>query len=79
MLLRAARDLRLELAASVIVGDRFSDVEAGRAAGVGHCVLVRSGHGLEPGDAERADAVYDDLSAFADAWLSRHGHAPPGT
>jgi D-glycero-D-manno-heptose 1,7-bisphosphate phosphatase len=79
MLLRAARELALDLAASVMVGDRFTDVEAGRAAGVGHCVLVRSGHGLEPGDAERADAVYDDLAAFADAWLSQDAYAasPP--
>jgi D-glycero-D-manno-heptose 1,7-bisphosphate phosphatase len=79
MLLRAARDLRLDLAASVMVGDRLSDVMAGRAAGVGHNVLVRSGHALEPGDAERADAVYDNLAAFTDAWLSHSAHAssPP--
>jgi D-glycero-D-manno-heptose 1,7-bisphosphate phosphatase len=72
MLLRAARELSLDLAASAIVGDRLSDVQAGRAAGVGHCVLVRSGHALEPDDALQADAVYDDLAAFTDAWLSRN-------
>lgn len=33
MLLQAARDLDLELAASIMVGDKPSDVEAGRAAG----------------------------------------------
>jgi D-glycero-D-manno-heptose 1,7-bisphosphate phosphatase len=80
MLLRAARDLRLDLAASVMVGDRLSDIEAGRTAGVGHNVLVRSGHAPEPGDAERAaDAVYDNLAAFAEAWLSQsaHGVSPP--
>ncbi len=71
MLLRAARELSLDLAASAIVGDRLSDVQAGRAAGVGHCVLVRSGHKLEPVDALQADAVYDDLAAFADVWLAR--------
>jgi D-glycero-D-manno-heptose 1,7-bisphosphate phosphatase len=71
MLLRAARELSLDMPASVIVGDRLSDVLAGRAAGVGHGVLVRSGHALDPADAQRADAVYDDLAAFADAWLSR--------
>lgn len=68
MLLRAARRLSLDLAASVMVGDRLNDVLAGRAAGVGRCVLVKSGHLLEPGDAEQADAVYDDLAAFAVAF-----------
>jgi D-glycero-D-manno-heptose 1,7-bisphosphate phosphatase len=75
MLLRAARHLGLDLAASVMVGDRFTDIEAGRAAGVGHNVLVRSGHAPEPGDTERADAVYDDLAAFTKAWLSQSPHA----
>jgi D-glycero-D-manno-heptose 1,7-bisphosphate phosphatase len=73
MLLRAARELSLDLAGSAIVGDRLSDVLAGRAAGVGHCALVRSGQTLEPRDALQADAVYDDLGAFTDAWLSRRG------
>jgi D-glycero-D-manno-heptose 1,7-bisphosphate phosphatase len=58
----------------VIVGDRLSDVQAGRAAGLGHCVLVRSGVALEPGDAQQADAVYDDLAAFTQAWLTRSDH-----
>jgi len=75
MLLQAARELSLDLGDSVIVGDRLSDVQAGRAAGIGHCVLVRSGHALEAGDAQQADAVYDDLAAFATAWLSENAHS----
>lgn len=39
MLLQAARDLDLDLARSWTVGDKMSDVEAGRTAGVG--TLVR--------------------------------------
>jgi D-glycero-D-manno-heptose 1,7-bisphosphate phosphatase len=70
MLLQAARELSLDMAASVIVGDRLTDVLAGRAAGVGHCVLVRSGHELEPGDEQLADAVYDNLAAFTRVLLS---------
>jgi D-glycero-D-manno-heptose 1,7-bisphosphate phosphatase len=70
MLLRAARELSLDLGASVIVGDRLSDVQAGRAAGVGHCVLVRSGHLVSAGDVRQANAVYDDLAAFAQALVS---------
>ena len=67
MLLRAARELSLDLSRSVIVGDRLSDVQAGRAAGVGRCVLVRSGHPLEAAELQAADAVFDDLAACAQA------------
>lgn len=59
MLLRAARALDLDLAASVMVGDKAIDMQAGRAAGVGRCVLVRSGHALR--DTDAADAVHDSL------------------
>lgn len=62
LLLRAARELALDLPASVMVGDKRSDIEAGRAAGVGRCVLVRSGHALSPDDEALADEVHDDLA-----------------
>lgn len=39
MLLRAAEELRIDLAGSVMVGDRDSDMEAGRRAGVGKLLL----------------------------------------
>lgn len=44
MLLRAADDLGLELAGSLMVGDRFHDVEAGHRAGC-RTVLVQTGYG----------------------------------
>lgn len=69
MLLRAARELSLDLGASVMVGDRLSDVQAGRAAGVGRCVLVRSGQPIGTEAARLADAVFDDLAACAQALL----------
>jgi D-glycero-D-manno-heptose 1,7-bisphosphate phosphatase len=40
MLLQAGRDLGLDLAASWLIGDKLSDIEAGRAAGVGTLVLL---------------------------------------
>lgn len=43
MLLDASRDLRLELDASFLVGDRWRDIEAGRRAGV-TTVLVDYGY-----------------------------------
>ena len=75
MLQRAIAALDIDPAASLLVGDRLSDVEAGRRAGIGHCFLVRTGCPL-PGDAAaRADGVYDDLLACARAVIvasSRH-------
>lgn len=62
MLLRAARELDLSLADSVLVGDKGSDAEAGRAAGVGRVMLVRSGHALAAEDLTLADSVHADLA-----------------
>jgi len=45
MLVRAATELSLNLAASWMIGDRVSDLEAGSAAGC-RTVLVRTGHGM---------------------------------
>jgi D-glycero-D-manno-heptose 1,7-bisphosphate phosphatase len=46
MLLQATRDLDLDVAQSILIGDKVSDVEAGRRAGVATRVLVESGHEL---------------------------------
>lgn len=44
MILRAAHALRIDLAGSLMFGDKSSDVEAGRAAGVGRCMrLAKNG------------------------------------
>jgi len=54
LLTQAARDLDLHLDSSVLIGDKESDLDAGRAAGVAACVLVESGH--EPSDSARLKA-----------------------
>ena len=68
MLLRAADELGLDLARSVLVGDKPSDADAGRAAGIAKTVLVRSGHALPADAADHADQICDDLAAAA-RWL----------
>jgi D-glycero-D-manno-heptose 1,7-bisphosphate phosphatase len=67
MLKRAILALDIEPSASFLVGDRLSDVEAGRAAGIGRCFLVRTGYGLPDEALARADGVYDDLLTCARA------------
>lgn len=43
MILQAQRDLGLDLANSVLLGDKGSDIEAGQAAGVGYLIKLSQG------------------------------------
>ena len=69
MLMSAARELGLSLPDSVLIGDKASDIEAGRGAGVGYCVLVESGHALSAVEQASADACVADLQSAA-RWLT---------
>lgn len=74
MLLRAARELDLDLASSWMVGDLISDLLAGRNAGVRGTILVRTGYGAQVDPADPAvDHVVDDLPAAAELVLSAAG------
>ncbi len=60
MLLRAAERLGIDLAKSLVVGDRARDLEAGRAAGCAGGLHVLTGYGA----AEREDATGLETPAF---------------
>ena len=62
MLRQAIEQWSVDVTESILVGDRASDVQAGRAAGVGRCYLVRSGKPLDEADIAQADAVFADLA-----------------
>jgi D-glycero-D-manno-heptose 1,7-bisphosphate phosphatase len=66
MLLRAAKDLGLDLGRSVMVGDRCSDVGAANAAGVGKMFLLR---GTEM---ESCAGEYEAVGALSEVgeWLA---------
>ena len=68
MLLQAAAELDLDLTRSVMVGDKPSDTQAGRSAGVAATVLVESGHALPPDALAHADHACADLLAAA-RWI----------
>lgn len=70
MLLQAARNFDLDLAASVLIGDKLSDVQAGTRAGVGRMVIVESGHHVDQMARIEADMVAADLLASARALAS---------
>ncbi|MDE2083186.1 MAG: D-glycero-beta-D-manno-heptose 1,7-bisphosphate 7-phosphatase [Burkholderiales bacterium] len=72
LLLRAARELGLDLARSVLVGDKTTDTQAGRAAGLRRTVLVESGHALPADALAHADHRCADLAAAA-RWLCAGG------
>lgn len=74
MILGAAKDHALDLGRSILVGDKATDIEAGRAAGVGCCVLVSSGHPLDNTDCDIADYVFGDLQDVARALVNNGLH-----
>jgi D-glycero-D-manno-heptose 1,7-bisphosphate phosphatase len=72
MLLAAAQDMHIDLAASYMVGDKVADLEAGFGAGC-HPVLVRTGYGdetlrnpeVQKWREEARISICDDLPAAA--------------
>jgi len=67
MILRAAKEHSLDLRHSILVGDKTTDIEAGRAAGVGCCILLLTGHPVSKKNLDNADAVFPDLPGAAGA------------
>ena len=81
LLLQLAQAYRIDLERAWMVGDKLSDIAAGRAVGC-RTILVRTGCGAE---AERAasgpaaDAVLDDLGSLAGVILAGSLAAREGT
>ncbi len=71
MILKAAEELRLDLARSVLVGDKESDLQAGRAAGLAHGLRL-----LPAGQTASAPEEFTSLRAIAD-WLQKHFEGRP--
>jgi D-glycero-D-manno-heptose 1,7-bisphosphate phosphatase len=79
MLVAAARDLGIDLAASVMVGDRASDVAAGRRAGCRTILVLSGSHAAapiespDPIDDAPPDATCADLAAAVELVLRAWG------
>ena len=71
MIEEAAREHGLDLSHSWMVGDKTSDIECGRNAGL-RTVLVKTGHGQDHLDC-RADAIVPDVGYAADFILQEAG------
>ena len=61
MIFEAARDHAINLSQSVLVGDKITDIEAGRRAGVGKLFLVRTGHPFREDEVPEGVEVAEDL------------------
>ena len=70
MILDAAQKYSIDLRNSFVVGDKWSDIEAGRAAGC-KTVLVLTGHGKGEFDKEQgsADNIATDLFEAVDKYI----------
>jgi D-glycero-D-manno-heptose 1,7-bisphosphate phosphatase len=78
LLLRAAGELSLDLKRSWMIGDAWSDVQAGQAAGVRGTIILKTGRGADQlSQAPPADVagflICDDLTQALDAILARDG------
>ena len=65
LFLKAHKKYNIDLKSSIIVGDRLSDILAGKAAGVGNKVLVESGHELTSECRSNADYIFENLYSFS--------------
>jgi D-glycero-D-manno-heptose 1,7-bisphosphate phosphatase len=61
LLLEAAKDLGLSLPSSVLIGDKRSDIEAARAAGVGRAYSLDSDNAEAITKADGSDRHFSDL------------------
>lgn len=62
MLLKAAEKYDLDLSASILVGDKRTDIDAGRAASIGIAALVGTGHAVTEQDQSEADLFAETLT-----------------
>ena len=63
LILQAANDFGINLSSSILVGDKSSDIEAARSAGVGAAYIVKSNNPENDLSSSRADGVFNDLAA----------------
>lgn len=84
LLLQAAKDLSLDLKRSWMIGDAWSDVQAGEAAGTQGTILLRTGRGIEqllqaPPEKMPGNLIFDNLPLAIDAIISSENASVAGS
>ena len=65
LLEKAQKDFDIDFTSSIMIGDKISDIKAGKNLGM-KSILVRTGHGLEEEKKLKSDCeVYETLYEFA--------------
>lgn len=64
MIEQAKKDYNIELSESIFIGDKESDIRAGKNAKVGKTILVKSGYFLDE-ENSLADEIYENLYQYA--------------
>jgi len=75
LLFQAQKALDLDLPQSILIGDALTDLQAGRAAGVGALALIRTGRGREQEALAQRDGfdpnfTFENLAAAFEALLA---------
>ena len=65
MIIEAQKKYNINLEESILVGDKLTDILAGKAAGLGKNILVESGHILSESCKMQSDYVFKDLFSFS--------------
>ena len=71
MILEAIRELNIDPAQSIFVGDKESDMKAARSANVQFKYLVESGQTFSDQQAKAADAVFNNLTELKQSWFAQ--------
>jgi len=61
MILKAQKEFDIDLLISILVGDKRSDMEAAKAAGIMNRILVKTGHDISKQDEESASMIINSL------------------
>jgi D-glycero-D-manno-heptose 1,7-bisphosphate phosphatase len=73
MLLTAAQEHQIDPTQSYMIGDKISDVNAGRNAGCSESVLIKTGHGIDEITGDLAGiTVADDFAAAVKLLLQKN-------
>lgn len=63
MIIKAKKEFNIDLNKSILIGDKESDIEAGKNAGIKTNILVRSGHRIDESKTI-ADGIINDISSL---------------
>jgi D-glycero-D-manno-heptose 1,7-bisphosphate phosphatase len=69
LIFQAQKEYDIDLSASILVGDKETDIEAGLAAQIRTCVIVRSGAPFNEAET-KAHLVVDSLADLANGFLT---------